>query len=530
MGQSNSLIARTGGTPVSQRRLPTALRAALALLLCGVALLPNPASAQDKKAPVEEDFYRIIEIPIPEGVVLEVGGLETLPPDGKLAVSTRHGDIYFITNAYLDPANPRDKKKKVRFNLWATGLHEVLGLAYNPKDGFLYACQRGEITRLKDTDKDNKADVYETFCDEWGISGDYHEYPIMSKFDKDGNLYVVLCLTGSFTSDAEYRGWCVKITPDGKMLPYASGIRSPAGMGFNEKGELFYCDNQGPWNGTSSMKQIVKGAFLGHPIGNRWYDLPLVKQELGARPTDPQDKSRFHLEAQRIKEYIPPVALLPHGKVGQSASGIQCDFSDGKFGPFKNHLFVGDQHHSNITRVVLDEVKGRYNSVAIPFRSGFGSGIVPIVQAPDGSMFVGGTNRGWGSVGPKEYALERLVWTGKVPFEVFDMKVLPDGFELTFTEPVDKSTAADVKSYAMKTWTYVFQAEYGSPEVDATTATVKSATVSDDGLKVKLAVDGMQIGHLHELTLPGVRSAKDSTLGLLHPVAWYTLWNIPDGK
>jgi hypothetical protein len=106
------------------------------------------------------------------------------------------------------------------------------------------------------------------------------------------------------------------------------------------------------------------------------------------------------------------------------------------------------------------------------------------------------------------------------------MKARPDGFELTFTRPVDKATAADVKSYAMQTFTYIYQAEYGSPEVDRTNPTLKTATVSDDGLHVRLVVDGLEIGHIHELKLDGVRAAAGNA-PLLHPIAWYTLWNIP---
>jgi len=34
--------------------------------------------------------------------------------------------------------------------------------------------------------------------------------------------------------------------------------------------------------------------------------------------------------------------------------------------------------------------------------------------APTGAMFVGGTNRGWGSVGTKPFALERLDWQSAV--------------------------------------------------------------------------------------------------------------------
>jgi hypothetical protein len=228
----------------------------------------------------------------------------------------------------------------------------------------------------------------------------------------------------------------------------------------------------------------------------------------------------------KIPEYVPPVNYFPHGKVGQSASGIAYDGSGGKFGPFMNHLLVADQHHSNITRVVLQKVKGHYQSVAIPFCSGFGSGIVPMVQAKDGSLYVGGTNRGWGSVGPKPFALERLVWTGKTPFELHDMKLTADGFDLTFTQPVDKKSAGDPASYKMEAWTYVFQADYGSPEVDKTTPTVTAATVGEDGKSVHVVVDGLKVGSIHELKLDGVRAADNPDLGLLHPVAWYTLWNL----
>src|SRR5688500_6425736 len=251
-----SRIVRTGGTPVSLTRVVALVVGLLAA--CSVAA---PAAAQSKAAS-EDEYYRILSFNPPEDIVLECGGFEIMP-DGQLAVATRRGDIYTVAGAFDDPP------KKATFNRWATGLHEVLGLAW--RDGWIYAVQRGEVSRLRDSDDDGRADVYETVCDGWGISGDYHEYAIGSKFDKDGNLYVVLCLTGSFTSEAPYRGWCMKITPDGKALPYASGIRSPGGVGFNHLGEVFYTDNQGPWNGTSTFKQLLPGAFVGHPGGFKWY-------------------------------------------------------------------------------------------------------------------------------------------------------------------------------------------------------------------------------------------------------------------
>lgn len=483
-----------------------------AICLLAVAL---SASAQSRRPTAEDEFYKIVPIPIPENIVLEPGGFENLPGN-RLAVSTRRGDVYILDGVYENPPT------HVKYTLFATGLHECMGLAYNAKDGCLYAVQRPEVTKLKDTDGDGKADVYETYCDDWGISGDYHEYPFMSKFDKDGNLWVTLTLTGSFTSDAPFRGWCLRITPEGKAVPTASGLRSPGGIGFDDKGEVFYTDNQGPWNGTSSLKHLVPGSFQGHPIGNKWYK---IAPNMGPQPTEPRDKSRIWEELKRIPQFVPPASLLPHVLIGQSSSGIVCDMSEGKFGPFEHQMFVGDQHHANIARVSLQKVNGVYQSAAFPFRWGFSSGIVPMIQGTDGSFFVGGTNRGWGSVGHKEYSLERLVWTGKMPFEMLDMKLTHDGFDVTFTQPLDTESASSIANYQMSAWTYIYRAEYGSPEVDQSTPVVKSVTVSPDAKKVHIVVDGLKIGSIHQLKVDNLKSQNGQKL--LHPLAWYTLWNIP---
>jgi len=477
------------------------------------ALAIASARAQDNRPAAEDDYYKIVPLPIPDGVVLEVGGQELLP-DGKLAVSTRRGDIYLVENPQSDTPD------KIKFSLFASGLHEVLGLAW--RDGCLYATQRGEVTRIRDDDGDGRADLFDTVSDAWEISGDYHEYAFGSKFDREGNIWVALTLTGSFTSDVKFRGWCMRVSPDGTMTPTCSGLRSPGGIGMNAEGEMFLTDNQGPWNGTCSLKHLVPGSFQGHPDGNRWYS---VTDAIGPRPPDPKSGSRILTEAKRIPQYVPPAVLFPYQKMGQSASGIACDTTGGKFGPFENQLFVGDQTHSTVMRVFLEKVNGRYQGACFPFRQGFACGCLSLLMTDDGSMFVGGTARGWGSRGNRDFSLDRLAWTGKTPFEITTMEAQTDGFLLTFTEPVDPQTAGDVKSYQMPTYTYIFQASYGSPEVDAGEAIVKAAEVSDDGLSVRLRCDNLALGCIHELHMPGVRSRDGAPL--LHNVAYYTLNALP---
>jgi glucose/arabinose dehydrogenase len=221
----------------------------------------NDASAQ-VKTQTEDDFYKIYTLPVPEGILLEIGGVATLP-DGRIAVATRRGDVWIVENPYMQNAGTP------KFTLFASGLHEALGLLY--KDNSLYTAQRGELTKLTDTNGDGKADNYETVY-AWPISGHYHEYSFGPKLSSDGNFFV----SGNVAfgdeewwrgeSRVPWRGWIMKIHPDGTMEPWATGMRSPCGLGIID-GELFYDDNQGDWMGSGGIWHVTKGTFAGHPAG-----------------------------------------------------------------------------------------------------------------------------------------------------------------------------------------------------------------------------------------------------------------------
>jgi len=475
-------------------------------------IVPTLATAQQ---PRQEDFYEITSFVIPEDINLEVGGMQ-LMPDGQLAVSTRRGDIYLVSN-------PTEKNlaEKAEFTLFAQGLHEVLGLAY--RDGWLYATQRGELTRMKDTNGDGKADLFETVSDGWEINGDYHEYAFGSKFDKDGYIWITLCLTGSFTSQVPFRGWCVRVNAEGKMIPTCSGIRSPGGMGMNAVGDVFYTDNQGPWNGTSGLKHLVPGHFMGNPSGNQWYE---IAENMGPRPQDPESGSRLHIEADKIPEFLPPAILFPFTKMGQSASGIEYDRSEGKFGPFAEQMLVGDHFLSTVMRVSLEKVKGRYQGACYPMLEGIASGTLPLEMDTEGNLFVGATNRGWGSRGNKPYSLQRVNWTGVTPFTIYEVKARNDGFELIFTQPIDPTSIEAEGAITIGTYTYIYQSSYGSPEVDHTEPTITGIEVRPDGKSLVMKVDQLQRGHIHEIKTPGIRDPQGNPLW--HPIAYYTLNNIPD--
>lgn len=497
-----------------------------AFLFCYLSAL-SVLSAAD---PLESDYYRITTFETPTETAMEVGSIELLP-NQQLALGTRRGEIWTVSHA--QEADPL----KARFQLFASGLHEVLGLAY--KEGALYATTRYEVTRIRDEDGDGRADLFEPVTDQWGVSGDYHEYAVGSRFDRAGDLWVTLCLTGSFTSKVPFRGWAVRVKPDGTMVPTCSGIRSPGGVGFDADGEVYYVDNQGPWHGSSTLQHLVPGSFQGHPGGNAWYSLA---PNMGERPIDPipeaflgdrkrgqanpnGDPDRMIKERQRIKQLLPPAVYLVHGKIGNSPTFIVCDESGGKFGPFETQLFIADQSHSNVSRVFLETINGIKQGVVIPFRTGFASGLIGGRMDEEGRLYVGGSDRGWGARGGKPYCFEKLEWTGKVPFEIHEMRAKPDGFELTFTQSVDTATATNLANYSMREFTYAYREDYGGPEVDEVIPKITTAQVSEDGKKIHLTITPLTQGHVHELHLDGLRN--EHGLPLLHSVAYYTLNEIP---
>ncbi len=461
----------------------------------------------------ETNYYTITDVPLPSDSVMEAGSMLALP-DGRLVVGTRRGEIYFATSADATPPAPKWK-------LFATGLTEVFGLAW--RDDVLYATQQAELARLRDTDGDGRADHFETVSDAWAWGGE-HEFTFGSTFDRDGAIWTVHCLTGSYSSDRKFRGWALRHFPDGRWEAMCSGIRSPGGIAFNAAGDAFYTENQGPWNSFCSLKPLRPGAFMGHPVGNIWYGLA---PNMGPRPAEPTggDNGRREFDVERIPQLVMPAVVFPYKKMGQSASAIMLDVSGGKFGPFAGQFFVADYTLSIVMRADMEKVNGVYQGACFPFRQGFATGLIGGTLTERGQIFVGGSKRGWPVRGLAEKALQRVDWTGKMPFEIQTMRVKPDGFELHFTSPVDAATAGDAESYTLETFTHHYYEAYGGPEIEHAEQRIISATVSPDGLGVRLVVDKLVRGHVHELHLPGLRDRTGAPL--LHDVAYYTLNQIP---
>ena len=128
----------------------------------------------------EEKYYKLVSMPTPDQVPRKAGSLDILP-DGRLAVGTRKGDVYFVDGAF-------DEHPAPTYHLYASGQDEIFGLA--EKEGDIFITQFGEVTKLSDTDQDGAADRYETLSNNWGYA-EGHAFAFGSNQDPDGNIWVV---------------------------------------------------------------------------------------------------------------------------------------------------------------------------------------------------------------------------------------------------------------------------------------------------------------------------------------------------
>ncbi|MEZ5303606.1 MAG: hypothetical protein R3F11_23635 [Verrucomicrobiales bacterium] len=252
------------------------------------------------------------------------------------------------------------------------------------------------------------------------------------------------------------------------------------------------------------------GRFHGHPCSLAYHP-------------DFEGKDLNKISAEEYaKLRTPPAVWIPHGELACSPGNPEWDTTSGKFGPFAGQIFIGDQTRSNVFRVALEKVGGEYQGCAINMIDSLQSGAIRLAFAPDGSLWVGETSRGWGSAGGAPYGVQRIVFDGKAkPFEVHSVLLEKDGFTVRFTEPAN-GEAAKPESYRAASWGYLYHGNYGSPKVDERQLDVSKVALSADKKSARLTVGGLEAGRVHRLDFADQIRAAEGDAKLTSRIAYYT--------
>jgi hypothetical protein len=409
-------------------------------------------------------------------------------PDGKLVVITSNQGWAAGTGAeqksiyLLDGVNGADPEAIKITKINAPNLFsEAMGLVI--LDGAYYVSDKDDVLKLTDANGDGILDTKATVGKfKWGGTG--HEFAFGPAY-KDGYFYLALSVqlagpgpSAKVQNSAE-RGTVIKMNAQtGAYTVMADGFRTPNGIGFGPKGELFVTDNQGSWLPSCKLMNVKQGRHYGHRI-----DSPVPAfQALGASP---------------------PVVWTPHADIGRSPGEPVLM----TVGPYAGQMIFPDLSQGGVKRVFMEEVNGELQGAIMPLSGGLESGMHRMIIGPDGSMYLGGIGNGdlhnWGWMGTK-FGLQRLKPNGRSVFEILAVRSRKNGMELEFTEPI--SPDFDPSKIEVLQWWYEPTYEYGCCKREPTKRVVKSRTISPDGKSLFLEVEGLKAGWVTHIKAYTVKS------------------------
>ncbi len=399
---------------------------------------------------------------------IRVGGLDFFK-DGRIAFSTWSGDVWIGEGVDAD-------LDKLKWRRYATGLFQPLGLKIVNDE--LYVLCRDQVTRLHDLNKDGEADLYENFNNDVQVTPGFHEFAFDLQTDPQGNFYFskggpVNPGGSGWGPLSDHNGCIFKLSKDGQKLEvFATGVRAPNGIGVGPNGEISVGDNQGTWVPVDYIHFAKQGDFVGVP-------------DLAHR--DPIPTS-----------YDPHLCWIPYDV--DNSCGSHVWVTSDKWGPFKGEMLYLSYGKSSLFKVLKEEVQGTIQGGLVKFPLKFDSGIMRARFNPgDGQLYVGGL-KGWQTNGAKDGAIHRVRYTGKAATMQTGLNVTEKGLRITFTEPVDKTTAGDAENYSIEQNNYRWTKAYGSPEYKVSNpdekgrdeVPIKSVQVAPDGKSVFLEVENLQ--------------------------------------
>ena len=399
----------------------------------------------------------------------KVMGLDFLP-DGRMVLATgliekrptkpsTESSVY-IVDKFAGPG--KAKVEKI-----ATGFISLVGMTV--AEGKIYVSDQDALYHVDQAGKTKVVD--------WPDGLDNHNFAFGPVYKK-GRFYIALstplCCGGkSIALKSQWRGVLASFGLDGKLEMYATGLRTPNGVGLGLKGEVYVTDNQGYWKPASTLSHVEQGHSYGHR-------------------TEPagmfEDKE------------LPPLAWLPHGSYSRSPSQPMVL----REGPHQGQILYGDCAAHGLYRVFTESVNGKLQGCVFKLNS-FKGRAVNRLTWHKGSAYIGSVGspgnwpKGGGAPGSR---LVRLTPNGKKVFEILAVRSRRDGFEFEFTDQIREGEW----SLKVNSWRYEPQAKYGGPPVGKKQLEVSSLVLSPDQRSLYAKINGIEAGTIVEFRFSNVSS------------------------
>jgi azurin len=341
-------------------------------------------------------------------------------PDGSAMLCSMSGDVWHVSGLDNDLQN-------IRWRRFASGLHQAQGLVI--AKGQVYVLGRDQITRLHDRNSDGEADFYECFSNKMQTSPSAHDFICGLERDVQGRFYAASSKQG-----------LLRFSHDGQNVEVlATGFRNPDGLGLCTDGSVTVPCSEGDWTPASMIC--------------------LVKPQ-SATATTPH----FGLGGPRDGK-LPalPLVYLPRGM--DNSSGGQIAIPDNRWGPLQGNMVHFSFGQGTHFLLLQDEVSGQTQGAVVPLVGDFLSGVHRGRFHPrDGQLYVSGM-AGWGTYTTEDSCLQRVRYTNDPVQLPRSFHIHQNGVLISFTQPVDSKSIADLSKQFAQAWNYRYSGAYGSPEL-----------------------------------------------------------------
>lgn len=387
--------------------------------------LTTQAKVSEKK-----DAYVIDEITAPVENPwrswMRFGGFDFFADASKAAICTWNGDVWVVSG--LNAAFAELKWKRI-----ATGLFQPLGLKI--VDDVIHVCCRDQITVLRDLNGNGETDYFENFNNDHQVTEHFHEFAMDLQTDSRGSFYYAKSARHALDSVVPHHGTLIRVAPDGGTSEIVcNGFRAANGVGIGPNGEMSTSDQEGHWTPANRINIVREHGFYGN----------MFSFHRGERPTS----------------YEPPVVWLPKNVDRSPAESLWV--TSKKWGPLNGSLISTSYGTGQVFLVPYQKVNGVYQGGAVRFPLSFPTGTMRARFHPrDGQLYVCGLF-GWSSNKTHPGGFYRIRYTGKPVHMPVGFQAAENGIALTFSEPLDRAVASDLRNYAIKQWNYRWTKNYGS--------------------------------------------------------------------
>ena len=214
-----------------------------------------------------------------------------------------------------------------------------IGAGLLVRDGGVYFTCIPDLWYLRDTDGDGVADQRRSLQRGYGIHVGFLGHDLHGlRFGPDGRLYYsvgdralnIPTPTGAVVNLES--GSVLRCEPDGSALEiFATGLRNPQELAFDEHGNLFTADNNSDSGDKARWVHLVEGSDSGWRIGYQFIEAPISRGPWNA-------EKLWHPRWDGQAAYLlPPIANVADGP-----SGLTYDPGTGLPERYRRHFFLCD--------------------------------------------------------------------------------------------------------------------------------------------------------------------------------------------